>query len=456
MLELLAQGWSALGDVLSPHGPAVNAAKSYAPGDFSIHFFLQLAIIIAACRVVGWIGQRFLGQPQVVGEMIAGVLLGPSLFGLVAPDLQAAIFPKETRNVLYTGAQLGVGLYMFLVGLTLRLDHFRTKAKSAAGVSAAGIAAPFALAALITPWLLQVPGLFTPGISTGNATLFMGACIALTAFPMLARIINERGLANSSLGTLSLTAGAFDDAASWCVLAVVLATFGGGPGVAVIAIGGAVLYVTFMVTVGHRLLAPLGRAVEARGEMSMQVLAITLGLFCLSAFLMDAIGIHAIFGGFLLGACMPRGLFVAEMKRKVEPLAVVLLLPMFFTYSGLNTRMDMVNSGSLLFIALGILAVSILAKFGACYAAARLAGEDNRTALGIGALMNSRGLMELIIINIGLQKGIIGPTLFSMLVLMAIVTTVMATPLFEAVYGRRARASGELDAVDEREMATSA
>ncbi|WP_294263401.1 cation:proton antiporter [uncultured Sphingomonas sp.] len=456
MLDLLTQGWTALGDVLAPHGPAVNAAKSYAPGDFSIHFFLQLAIIIAACRVVGWIGQRFLGQPQVVGEMIAGVLLGPSLFGLIAPDLQAAIFPKETRNVLYTGAQLGVGLYMFLVGLTLRLDHFRTKAKSAAGVSAAGIAAPFALAALITPWLLQVPGLFTPGISTSNATLFMGACIALTAFPMLARIINERGLANSSLGTLSLTAGAFDDAASWCVLAVVLATFGAGPGVAVIAIGGALLYVLFMVTVGHRLLAPLGRAVEARGEMSMQVLAITLALFCLSAFLMDAIGIHAIFGGFLLGACMPRGLFVIEMKRKVEPLAVVLLLPMFFTYSGLNTRMDMVNSLPLLLVALGILAVSILAKFGACYAAARIAGEDNRTALGIGALMNSRGLMELIIINIGLQKGIIGPTLFSMLVLMAIVTTVMATPLFEAVYGRRARASGELAPVDERELATAA
>ncbi|PCD02875.1 cation/H(+) antiporter [Sphingomonas spermidinifaciens] len=455
MLDLLNQGWAALGDVLNAHGPAVNAAKSYAPGDFSIHFFLQLALIIAACRVVGWIGQRFFHQPQVVGEMVAGVLLGPSLFGLLAPGLQEAIFPKETRNVLYVGAQLGVGLYMFLVGLTLRLDHFRSKARSAAGVSAAGIAAPFALAFLITPWLLEVPGLFTPGISTGNATLFMGACIALTAFPMLARIINERGLANSSLGTLSLTAGAFDDAASWCVLAVVLAAFGAGPGVAVIAIGGAALYITFMVTAGHRLLRPLGRAVEARGEMSMQVLAITLMLFCLSAFLMDAIGIHAIFGGFLLGACMPRGQFVAEMKRKVEPVAVVLLLPMFFTYSGLNTRLDMVNSVPLLLIALGILAVSILAKFGACYAAARLAGEDNRTALGIGALMNSRGLMELIIINIGLQKGIIGPTLFSMLVLMAIVTTVMATPVFEAVYGRRARETGELDRVDDRELATA-
>ncbi|MGK6354942.1 cation:proton antiporter [Sphingomonas sp. DT-207] len=448
MLDILNQAWFALTDVLNPHGPAVNAAKTYAPADYSIHFFLQLAVIILACRVVGWLGQKLLKQPQVVGEMIAGVVLGPSLLGLFFPDIQNAIFPKETRNVLYVGAQLGVGLYMFMVGLTLRLDHFQSKAKSAAAVSAAGIAAPFLLAALITPFLLTVPGLFTGGIGQGSATLFMGACIALTAFPMLARIINERGLANSSLGTLSLTAGAFDDAASWCVLAIVLATFGAGAGVAVIAIGGAILYTGFMMLFGRKLLAPLGRAVEARGEMSTQVLAITMLLFCLSAFLMDAIGIHAIFGGFLIGVCMPRGLFVEELKRKVEPLAVVLLLPMFFTYSGLNTRMDMVNSVSLLLIALGVLAVSILAKFGACWAAARLSGEDNRTALGIGALMNSRGLMELIIINIGLQKGIIGPTLFSMLVLMAIVTTVMATPLFEAVYGRKARESGELDHID--------
>ncbi|TGX54034.1 cation:proton antiporter [Sphingomonas gei] len=448
MLDLIENAWFTLTDVLSPHGPAVNAVKSYTPGDFSVHFFLQLAVIILACRVVGWLGQKFLKQPQVVGEMIAGVVLGPSLLGLFFPDLQLAIFPKETRNVLYVGAQLGVGLYMFMVGLTLRLDHFQSKAKSAATVSAAGIAAPFLLAALITPFLLTVPGLFTPGISQSNATLFMGACIALTAFPMLARIINERGLANSSLGTLSLTAGAFDDAASWCVLAVVLATFGAGPGVAVIAIGGALLYTGFMVVFGRKLLEPLGRAVEKRGEMSTQVLAITMLLFCLSAFVMDAIGIHAIFGGFLMGVCMPRGLFVEELKRKVEPLAVVLLLPMFFTYSGLNTRMDMVNSVSLLLIALGILLVSVLAKFGACYAAARLSGEDNRTALGIGALMNSRGLMELIIINIGLQKGIIGPTLFSMLVLMAIITTVMATPLFEAVYGKKARETGELDQID--------
>lgn len=435
--------------ILSPHGPAVAAApSSYAPSDLSVHFFLQLAVILLACRVVGWLGKKLLGQPQVVGEMIAGVVLGPSLLGLLFPDLQATLFPPQTRSILYVGAQFGVGLYMFLVGTTLRLDHFATKARSAMGVSLAGIVTPFLIAVLITPYLLQVPGLFAPGISTANATLFMGACIALTAFPMLARIINERGLANTSLGTLSLTSGAFDDAVSWCVLALVLATFGGGSGVAVVAIGGGAIYALFIFLFGKRLLAPLGRAVEKAGEMSNLVLAITLMLFCLSAFLMDAIGIHAVFGGFLLGAVMPRGLFVKELKRKVEPLAVVLLLPMFFTFSGLNTRMDMVNTPTLLLIALGVLAASILAKFGACWAAARVMGEDNRTALGIGALMNSRGLMELIIINIGLQKGIIGPTLFSMMVLMAIVTTVMAGPLFELVYGRKARASGELDTLE--------
>ena len=441
LLEIVA-------DVFHAHGPAVAAAqKSFSPGDFSIRFFLQLAIIMATCRIVGWLGKKFLAQPQVVGEMIAGVCLGPSLLGLFAPDVQAAIFPKEMKNVLYSGAQLGVGLYMFLVGTTLQLDHFKTKAKSAMGVSLAGILAPFFIAYLITPLLLKVPGLFAEGISTANATLFMGACIALTAFPMLARIINERGLANTSLGTLALTAGAFDDAVSWCVLALVLAAFGAGPGVAVLAIGGGVTYAAFIILFGKKLLAPLGRIVEREGEMSMTMLGITLILFCLSAFIMDAVGIHSIFGGFILGAVMPRGLFAAELKKKVEPIAVVLLLPMFFTYSGLNTRMDMVNSTELILIAGGVLLASVAAKAGACYLAARLSGEDNRTALGIGALMNSRGLMELIIINIGLQKGIIGPALFSMLVLMAIVTTMMASPLFELVYGRKARETGELGAV---------
>lgn len=441
--------WKTVSGVLDPHGPATQAAaNSYAPADFSVHFFLQLAVILLACKVVGWLGKKLLAQPQVVGEMIAGVVLGPSLLGLLLPGVQEAIFPKETKSVLYACAQLGVGLYMFLVGTTLRLDHFRTKAKSASFVSMAGIAAPFAIAVLITPLLLGVPDLFAPGISQANATLFLGACIALTAFPMLARIINERGLANSSLGTLSLTAGAFDDACSWCVLAIVLATFGGGAGVAILAIGGGLLWAAFVILVGPRILAPIAARVERDGELGLPMFAFVMIAFCVSACFMDIVGIHAIFGGFIMGAVMPRGLLTQEIKRKLEPVTVVLLLPMFFTYSGLNTRMDMVNSPSLLLIALGILVASIVAKGGACYLAARLSGEDNRTALGIGALMNSRGLMELIIINIGLQKGIIGPTLFSMLVLMAIVTTMMASPLFEFFYGRKARVSGELEILD--------
>jgi Kef-type K+ transport system membrane component KefB len=434
-----------LGGILSAHGaPAAGSVASYTPGDFSVHFFLQLAVILFACKVVGWFAQRFLGQPQVVGEMIAGVVLGPSLLGLLLPDIAGALFPKETKSVLYAGAQIGVGLYMFLVGTTLRVDHIRSKVRSAASVSMAGIAAPFVVAVLLTPFLLRVPGLFAAGISQVDATLFLGACIALTAFPMLARIINERGLAGTALGTLTLTAGAFDDVASWCVLALVLATFGGGPGVAVLAIGGGVAWAATVLLLGPHLLRPLARIVERDGTISNATLATVLALFCLSAFLMDACGIHAIFGGFVLGVAIPRGVFAEEIRRKLEPMTVVLLLPMFFAYSGLNTRLDMVSSPTLLLIALGVLVASILAKGGACYLAARLAGEDNRTALGIGALMNSRGLMELIIVNIGLQKGIIGPTLFAMLVLMAIVTTMMAGPLFELVYGRRARASGEL------------
>jgi len=445
--DLIAQTLAVAAGLLDKHGPAAPAAaRSFTPGDFSIHFFLQLAVIVLACRVVGWLGRKLLAQPQVVGEMIAGVLLGPSLLGLLFPEFQLALFPKETKTVLYVGAQLGVGLYMFLVGATFEAGHFRSKAKSAMSVSFAGIAAPFAIAAVITPFLLKVPGLFAAGISQANATLFMGACIALTAFPMLARIINERGLAKTSLGTLSLTAGAFDDAVSWCVLALVLAAFGGGPGVAVLAIGGGLLWLLLVILLGPRILAPLGRTVEREGQMSHSVLALVILAFCVSAFLMDAVGIHAIFGGFIVGVVMPRGLLVEELKKKVEPIAVVLLLPMFFTYSGLNTRMDMVNSPQLLLIAAGVLVASVLAKWGACYLAARVTGEDHATAMGIGALMNSRGLMELIIINIGLQKGVIGPALFSILVLMAIVTTVMASPLFEVVYGRKARERGELDA----------
>lgn len=419
--------------------------------ELSVAFFLQMAVIIAVCRIVGWLAKRYLGQPQVVGEMIAGVILGPSLFGLLAPDLQAALFPKESKSILFVGAQLGVGLYMFLVGLGFRRDHFKANAKSAAAVSLAGMAAPFLIAVAIAPWLVS-QGLFGQGIQTWQAMLFMGAAISITAFPMLARIIHERGLSGTRLGSLSLAAGAIDDAGAWCVLAIVLASFGAGPMVAVMAIAGGGAFALFMLTVGPKLLAPLGRIVEREGRLSPTVLGIVLILFMLSAWAMDAVGIHAVFGGFILGVAMPRGLLSQEVKRQLEPFAVLVLLPMFFTFSGLNTQLTMVNSLGLLAVTAVILLGSILAKGGACWAAARLTGQDNATAMGIGALMNARGLMELIIINIGLQRGIIGPALFSILVLMAIITTLMASPLFEWVYGRKARERGELGGLGDTEI----
>ena len=411
----------------------------------SVAFFSQMAIILVACRLAGLLG-RWIGQPQVVCEMIAGVALGPSLFGLLAPEFQKSLFPPDSLKVLYVGAQLGVGIYMFLVGAEFDLDLFRGRLRSAASVSVAGMLVPFILGALLAPWLMTIPGLFNEKVSRVEATLFLGAAIAITAFPMLARIIHERGLSGTSLGTLALAAGAIDDAAAWCVLAIVLASFGAGPAIAVKAICGGILYGLFMTTLGRRWLQPLGRSVEKAGHLTTTHLAILLTLFCLAAWAMDAIGIHAVFGGFLLGSALPRGRLTAELRRQVEPFAVVFLLPMFFTFSGLRTRLDLVNSPYLLWVALVVLAASILGKGVACWAAARLNGEDNRTALAVGTLMNSRGLMELIILNIGLQKGVIGPALFSIMVVMAIVTTLMASPIFEWVYGRHARRAGTLGA----------
>lgn len=409
----------------------------------SVLFFLQMFVILAACRLVGLAAKR-IGQPQVVGEMVAGVLLGPSLLGLLAPDVQGELFSAESLRVLFVAAQLGIGLYMFLVGVEFETELFHLQVRSATAVSLSGLLVPFALGALLTPWLMTVPGLFGEKVRTYEAALFLGAAIAITAFPMLARIIYERGLTGTALGTLSLAAGAIGDAAAWCVLAIVLASFGGGMEVAVKAIGGGLIYTVFMLTVGRRLLKRLGAAVEKEGKLTPHMLSGCLMLLMLGAWATDAAGIHAVFGGFLLGVAMPRGLLTRELQRQLEPFTVVFLLPMFFTYSGLNTRLDMVNSVEMLGIALVVLAASCLGKFGACWAAARLAGEDNRMALAVGVLMNARGMMELILLNIGLQRGIIQPPLFAVLVLMAVVTTLMATPVFELVYGRHARAQGKL------------
>ncbi|MFM5906656.1 MAG: cation:proton antiporter [Novosphingobium sp.] len=412
------------------------------PAQLSIAFFLQVALILMACRVVGGLARRWLGQPRVVGEMIAGVLLGPSLFGAVAPEIQSFLFPPESKALLFVIAQFGVGLYMFLVGLGFDRAEFRASVRGAAFVSFAGMAAPFLAAAALAPWMIDMGGLFAPQVTRTEASLFLGAAIAITAFPMLARIIHERGLSGSTLGTLSLSAGAIGDAGAWAVIALVLASFGGGAHLAWLAIGGGSAFALVMIFIAPRLLAGLEGKLEAWGEET--VLGIVLVLYLLSGWAMDFVGIHAVFGGFLLGTAMPRGTLSQMVKERLEPVAVVLFLPFFFTYSGLHTQLSILADPTLLQVSLAVLAVSILSKGGASYLAARLSGQDNASSLAIGALMNARGLMELIVINIGLQRGIIGAELFSILVLMAIVTTLMASPLFEMVYGRAARKDGRL------------
>ncbi len=412
---------------------------------FAIHFFLQLTVILAACRLVGLLARR-IGQPQVVGEMIAGVLLGPSLLGWALPAVKDFLFPTGTSmTIVYAVSQVGLAMYMFLIGLEFDTDLIRHRVRSAVSVSLAGVLTPLSLGALVALFLVAQPGTyFTAGVSLPQAMIFMGSAIAITAFPMLARIIFERRLSGTSLGTLALAAGATDDAISWCLFAVVLAMFQHSALVAVLAVLGGAAYATVMLTAGRRLLRPLGGLAERRGGLNSPMLAGVLILLMASSWVTDLIGIYAIFGAFILGIAMPRGRFAGHLKTVLEPTVTNFLLPLFFIFSGLNTQLGLVDSLPLWGVTLLLLVVSVLGKGVACYLAARVSGEPRREALAIGSLMNARGLMELILLNIGLQAGLITPTLFTMLVLMAIVTTLMATPLFELFYGRHRRHEEQL------------
>lgn len=410
----------------------------------SVAFFLQIAIVIGACRLIGRL-VRPLGQPQVVAEMITGVLLGPSLFGLIAPDFQARLFPKPTLAVIYTVAQVGLALYMFLVGLEFDIELIRKRVKSAVTVSWAGILTPFALGALLA-WVFQdrFP-LFAPEVKPWEAMLFMGAAMSITAFPMLARIIYERGLSGTSLGTLALAAGSSDDAMAWCVLAVVLASFTGKMSIAALAIGGGLLYALFMVGFARPYLARFFNRLETHPQRRQLVLPFALILVALCAWLTDMLGIYAVFGAFILGVSMPRGQVARHIETDISALTGTLLLPFFFINSGLNTKIGLIDSPSLWGLALLVLLAATLGKGVACGLGARFSGEPWRDSIAIGALMNARGLMELIILNIGLERGVITPTLFTIMVLMAIVTTLTAVPTFNLVFGEKKGAEIEND-----------
>jgi len=418
--------------------------------DLTLKLFLQLTIILAACRLVGILG-RYIGQTQVVSEMIAGVLLGPSLFGLLAPVAQEWLFPQRailevgsatasithpSMAILYAVSQVGLVLYMFLVGLEFNSELILGKLKSAGLVSGAGILVPFSLGCVAALSLSGTGELFRPGISPGMAALYLGASMSITAFPMLARIIFEKGIAGTRLGTLALAAGSLDDAIAWCLLAVVLASIKGSTSIAILAVGGGILFACFMIFVGKPLFRVFARATVRDDGVSRGTLLSVLLILMMAAWFTDVIGIYAVFGAFLTGVAMPRGRFATEVRGHLEYLTTTFLLPIFFVYSGLNTRIGLLDSLALWGLTALIFLLAVAGKGIACTLAARLSGESWRESLAIGTLMNARGLMELIILNIGLQEGILTPVLFTIMVMMAVLTTLMASPLFEMIYGR--------------------
>lgn len=429
--------------------------------DLAVKFFLQLAVILASCRLFGWIGRRFLGQTQVVMEMVAGVLLGPSLFGMLFPEAQAWLFPTDkilidgvktshpSMGILYVASQVGLVIYMFLVGLEFDVDLLKSRAKGALSVSLSGIVLPFGLGVLAAMWMTRDATYFTAGVTPWEGALYLGAAMCITAFPMLARIIYERGLSGTTMGTLALAAGASDDAMAWAVLAIVLASFKDNAMIAVLAIGGGAAFAITMATVGKRALAFLEKWTVREGRITPPVATATFMILMIAAWFTDAIGIYAVFGAFVTGACMPRGKFSEEMQMRMEHATGSLLLPIFFVYSGLNTKIQLIGTGSTLVVAAVIIAFAIIGKWGGCMLAARASGETWRAANSIGILMNARGLMELIILNIGLQAGVITPTLYTVMVLMAIITTLMASPIFVWInrkepYGVKGAAEGAI------------
>jgi Kef-type K+ transport system membrane component KefB len=407
----------------------------------AIQFFLQLAVILLFCRVVGAVAARF-GQPQVVAEMIAGVLLGPSLLGLLWPEAQAALFPwdktqasRDTQSYLFPASQLGLALYMFVVGLEFRMDLIRQKLRSSIAVSAAGMITPFLLGAGLAWLFFHHTDLFPKRTSLMEAMLFLGASMCITAFPMLARIIHFKKLNGTAMGTIAIGAGALDDATAWGLLALVLASFDNQWSLAFKNVGLGAGYVLLALGVLRPILARLHRLWIQNEELSEAGLVLGLALMALGAWITDKIGLHAVFGAFVMGAAMPRGVMTRDLIARIQSLTVALLLPLFFTYSGLNTKIGLLNTPFLWLMCGAVLVAAILGKGVACWLAARATGIPNREAMGIGILMNARGLMELIIINVGLQRGIISEGLFAVLVIMAVVTTLMASPIFERLVG---------------------
>jgi Kef-type K+ transport system membrane component KefB/nucleotide-binding universal stress UspA family protein len=388
----------------------------------------QVALIVGVARLLGLLA-RHLGQPTVIAEIIAGILLGPTAFGVIAPELFAALFPPESLPVLGLVSQLGLVLFMFLIGLEFDPKLLVGRAHASIAISHTSIVVPFGLGIGLS--LLLFADLAGSQASDLGFALFMGAAMSITAFPVLARILSERRLLRTRLGSLTLTCAAVDDVTAWCLLAFVVAlSRSRGVESAVFTTGATFVYIGLMWFAVRPLLARLASRASRPDALSQNTVAVILLILIVSSLVTEAIGIHALFGAFLLGVVMPKtGTIGATLAGKLEEVVLVLLLPLFFAYSGLRTEIGLVHTATDWLVCGAIVLCACGGKMGAGTIAARLTGSSWRDAMSIGALMNTRGLMELIVLNIGLDLGVIGPKLFAMMVLMALVTTFMTTPL---------------------------
>ncbi|HKV11874.1 MAG TPA: cation:proton antiporter [Thermoanaerobaculia bacterium] len=441
---------SRLGPPGAPAGQTEAAAATPPAGGFAQGLFenvrhplsrllLQVLVIVAAARVLGSLFAK-IRQPPVIGEMIAGILLGPSLLGLLAPGVQMFLFPKDSLGALQLLSQVGVILFMFVVGIELDLQHLRQKADAAVLVSHASIVVPFFLG--VSGALLVYRSLAPAGIPFNAFALFLGVALSITAFPVLARILEDRGMSKTTLGSTAIACAAVDDVTAWCLLAVVVAL------VRANGLGGALLTILLtLLFIAVMLLGVRPRASRLLGEESSGrplgpglLAGIFLFVFA-SALFTEVIGIHALFGAFLAGVCMPQDSGLRQfLRERLETFSSVFLLPLFFAFTGLRTEIGLLDDARSWLVCAGIIAVATAGKLGGSLFAARWTGMGWRDSVALGVLMNTRGLVELIVLNLGYDLGILSPRIFAMMVLMALVTTFMTGPLLNVIEGTREKA----------------
>jgi Kef-type K+ transport system membrane component KefB len=396
---------------------------------------MALTVIMVTARLVGSVFKR-LGQPAVIGEVVGGILLGPSLLGRISPEAAAFLLPAESAPFLGVISQLGVILYMFLVGLELDLKVLQGRIAVTVAISVTSIVVPFAMGAGLA-WML-FDGLAPSGVGFTSFALFIGVSMSITAFPVMARILGDRGLQRTPMGIVALTCAAINDAIAWCLLAFVVGVTQATPAAAAKTVILTAMYVALMLTVGRRIMIGVVARFDASPRIGERSLALVLAAVLLSAVATEFIGIHAIFGAFLLGAILPHESVIAKhVTERLEDIVRVMFLPAFFAFTGLRTEIGLVHTVEDWMLCGVIIAVATAGKFGGTLLASKAVGLDWRDSAALGILMNTRGLVELIVLNIGLDLGVISPRLFTMLVIMALVTTIMTSPILSRLLRAR-------------------